>query len=135
MDLTIGLVVLSLIIGLFTAFTLEMDNAIGQNTYLTSDLSDIRNTTTNVTENVRISSEQVDNLTSLTVDENQELETRASSQAGVANLFSKNIVTNFFKKASEKLHVSGLVLAAATSLLGLIVTLLVTRFFFGEGRV
>lgn len=134
-DLGYGLLFLTLIMGGLSFVFLSMDESVGVSSSLTTGLQNLSSPLSGTGDMYVELSRQVDNVSSLTADPNSELETRASSTSGVFNLFSKNIAVNFFRGVSQRFGVPSVLLVGVLGFIGVTVTVLFTRFFFGGDKV
>jgi len=134
-NLAIGLVVLVFMIGAISFVFIDFESDLGVSG-IGGDLYSLDNNLSS-DSNLMVSelSSQVDDAEDLAPTADQQIEDRTASTSGVLNLFSKNIVTRFFRELSETFNIPRYIMLLLYSLLGIIVTLLVARFFMGSDRV
>jgi len=138
-DLGVALIVLLFLVSGFSYVFLQLDSGLGVESAVSSDLVGMQSNLSEVNDMTVLLSEQMDNASELAPNDQSDnlvlLEKRGSSAGGVLNLFSKNILSGFFKLLGQKFHLPAPVMVLLISLLALTVTVLFVRFFFGEGRV
>lgn len=137
-DIGIALVILTFMMTGFTYLILEFDSGLNIDSGLDDDLSSFSSNLDGVATMQVELSQQVDNASELSTQDtlNQQLllEQRGSSTSGVLNLFSKNILIRFINGVNEKFAIPTPIVALILGLIGVLITILVARFFFGEGK-
>ena len=136
-NLAVALVVLTFLVSSFTLFFTDAESSLGVGG-VGSDLESIDSNSNLSSETSDMSGElssQVDDASDLAPEDDQQIEDRSSGVSGVLNLFSKNVVLDFFRELDEKFSFPLPVKVGFYSLLAVIVTILTVRFFWGETKV
>lgn len=132
----ISIIVLTFMVLSLTSVNQDLEDSIGV-TGVSSNLASIESNASLRSQSNSMTgtlSDQVDNASDLAASDDQQVEDRAASASGVLNLFSKNIVLNFIKAINKEFPIPGEVIFLVSSLVAVIVTLLVVRFFFGRDK-
>ena len=134
-DLAIAGIILVFLISAFTIVITEFDVVTSTTSGITTDLRDLDNNASGVSTLEKEFTTKIDETGQFVVEQNEQVDVRASEAGGILNLFSKNVVVRFLSIAADKLNIPGIVLALILSLITVTITILTIRFFIGEGKV
>lgn len=136
-DVLIALVILAFVIGVFSTFINEADSSEA----VSSGVVKTRLSNLSLESSAPVASlssefqSSVDNTSDLEADPDQQLESRGDKAGGILNLLSKNVLVRFFSAASDGLPMFTSLFLLLASLAGVTVTILLLRFWRGEGKI
>lgn len=134
-EVLIAIVILTFVVAAFSSFINEADA--GEGVSSGEVKLRLRNMSTTA-ENNPVQDEfqaSIDNTTDLEADPNQQLEKRGDSAAGILNILSKNVIGKFLIVASSGLTGFEKVFILLGTLVGIIITIVLIRFWKGETKV
>lgn len=137
-DVAIVVIILTFIVGAFSSILLQGDSVTGTSSGIVASsltgMSGNLSSDTKQFETELIS--KTDDTATYEADPNQQIENRNSESSGIANLFTKNILVKFVTLAYKDLgFVPGLIITLILSLIGVTITILLIRFFWGDNRI
>lgn len=135
-----GFVALSLlffIVGLFSYLFINLDASTGLDSgrvnaaisNLEGNLSDVKSAQSSLID-------KTDKTSNLAIeDATQLIENRGSDAAGFMNIISKNVLTRFFETMTNEIDGSSIILTFLLTLVSIIFSILILRFFWGDSKV
>ena len=108
------------------------------NSYLTSsftELNDNLSGSKGVNNLNQKFANKIDNSSVLKADSELNTDNTGRDAGSLTNIFTKNILTNFFKTVTSKFNVPPIIVYLIVALSTIMVTILVVRLFIGEGKV
>jgi hypothetical protein len=133
-DVAIAVTILVFLVGAFTTLIVNFDSAEQVSSMLSSDLVSLDNGLENASSMETEFTDKVDVTAEYVISENTDVDTTGNDAGGILNLFSKNVLFQFFTLVSNKLHIPARVIALVTSLIGITITILIIRFWRGESK-
>lgn len=137
-DVVIGMIVLLFVITGFSLFIIQADQAtqtssgIVRSSFSSYD-DDLSGVKTNLESELTKKTDATGNFN--VEDGSQQVEERGSETTGIMNLISKNIIVAFLNSIKETIPGSTLVIGFIISLMGVTISILVLRFFWGENKI
>lgn len=133
-DIAIGLAWLVFGISAFSFIFVSLDDSEGVTSELSSDLNEFTGELREVTNMQNQYYQKVDNSTDLAFNPDSDNENRASDTSGILNLFSKNVLVRFIRLSARTFTIPTPITILVSALMGLTITILVVRFFWGENK-
>jgi len=135
-DLVLGVIFLVFVITGFSAFMLESDYRLNVSSgIVSSNLYTLESNLSSFKVLEGDFSQKLDNTSSLLINPADQVDTRGDESVGILNLLSKNILIKFFKSVANTFDAAIPVLIFLTSLLVVYISILLLRFWRGDGAV
>lgn len=135
-DVAIAVTILAFIVIGFSSFINSADSSLGVSSGVVgSGLSGLKSNLSSSDSFVESFRSDVDDTSSAEADPAQQLETRGDAAADRVNLFSKNILIGFFHSIGGDLPQAKPAVALGLSLLAILITVLILRFWRGDGKI
>lgn len=135
-DLVLGVIFLVFVITGFSAFMLESDYRLNVSSgIVSSNLYTLESNLSSFKVLEGDFSQKLDNTSSLLINPADQVDTRGDESVGILNLLSKNILIKFFKSVGDTFPAAIPVLVFLTSLLVVYISILLLRFWRGDGAV
>lgn len=136
-DVVIALIFLSFIVGAFSTFIDQADSSEDiVNSNLLNNLNNLdANSKASIGGLVVDLSNSVDNSSVTEVDPTQQIDDRNADTGGIMNILSKNVLVKFFNAANNSMSNFEKIFGLILTLIGVTTSILLLRFFFGEGKI
>ena len=136
-DIAIAIVILVFVVGGISMFVSSADSTTNVDSGIVGEhLASLNNNLSSADELETGLTSKTDSTSSMTIeDSTSELEQRGSDAGGFINLISKNIITQFVIKLNEKIPGVSYVLGFFLTLIGIVISILLLRFFWGDNKV
>lgn len=136
-DVAIGLIILLFIIGGLSQFLIRADHVTGVNSgSVRATFGDLNSNLSGVRTDLETGlTTKTDETGTFEVSEDQQLEQRGGDSFGLINLISKNIITKFLTSVSRSIPGSAYTIAFIITLIGVSISILIIRAFWGENKI
>jgi len=132
-DVAIAITILLFCVGGITLFMNGVDTGLGVSSSVSSDFTGFTNDLDDAYSMQDNFYQSIDNAS--TVQSNPDAQSDEDTSAGgVLNLFSKNILVQFFKGVANKLEIPGIILTLILSIIGISITVLIIRSLLGDSK-
>jgi len=135
-DVAIALIILTFVVATFSSLINMGDDSEGVSSGVVGGgLSGLDNNLSGSSSFQASFSGSVDELDDIEADPNQQLETRGDKAGSLLNLLNKNLFVKFFNAISNEFPQGSMVIGLLLSLIGVSITILLLRFWRGEGKI
>ncbi len=135
-DVAIALLILGFVVATFSSLVSLGDDSEGVSSgSLGSGMSGLSGNLSSSEQFESDFSSNVDESADVEADPNQQLETRGDGAGGIMNVFTKNLFVKFFSAVKVEFPQAVPVISLIVSLIGVTITILILRFWRGDGKI
>jgi len=135
-DVVLGLIVLVFLVSTFSLFINSAEDSTSLSSGVVgSGISNLNDNLSGVRSSVSQYTVKVDNSSTMSLDDNQQLEDRGTDTGGLANILSKNVLTKFFRALVNEVPSASHIVKYALWFIGILISILLLRFIWGDSKI